>query len=508
MSAGTARGHENGTATADAGWFDELEERWTEDGWNGLDASTAEWQARRHGTTVQDLDHHRTGPLPTWADDITGPLPVAGPGWAVPGSANGTVESGADYALPDLDDWNDLEERTGLHGATALAPEAPSAPAGLDPETYRERDLTDTGRYSLAVKGGVAAALIAVAAGGSTAVAMDKEVTVTVDGVDQTVHTFSGTVEGALDSGDVTVGPTDQMSPSPTAPVHDGDHLVVNHSRQVNLVVDGKPQTITTTASTVGQALAQIGLPAGLASSVPTGSLIPSDGMNLSVQLPKTVTFVDGAGAPQTLTTTATSIQQFLSQRGVPMGAADTIAPLGPNGLVNGSTITITRNAVNQVTETSPIAPPMQTISDPTLDAGTTKVDKPGQAGEQVQNFSVSTTNGKEVGRNALGPATVTKAPVGGVIRKGTKKAEPTIGATGKWDAIAKCESGGDWSINSGNGYYGGIQFDKQTWNAFGGGQYAARPDLASKAEQIAVAEKVRDSRGGYGAWPVCGSKG
>ena len=75
--------------------------------------------------------------------------------------------------------------------------------------------------------------------------------------------------------------------------------------------------------------------------------------MNLSVQLPKTVTFVDGGGAPQTLTTTASSLQQFLAQRGVPMGPADTISPLGPNGLTNGATIAITRNAVTQVTETS-----------------------------------------------------------------------------------------------------------------------------------------------------------
>jgi resuscitation-promoting factor RpfB len=516
MSADTARGRETATTTADAGWFDELEDRWTDDGWgesswdgdewNGLDASTAEWQARRHGTTVQDL-HHQTGPLPTWADDITGPLPVAGPGWAGPGSAGGTTEVEGDYSVPDPDEWSDLEGRTGLAGATALAPEPAAAPAGLDPETYRERDLTDTGRYSLAVKGGVAAALIAVAAGGSTAVAMDKEVTVTVDGVDQTVHTFSGTVEGALDSGDITVGPADQMSPSPTAPVHDGDHLVVNHSRQINLVVDGKPQTITTTASTVSQALSAIGMPASaMASSVPMGSLIPANGMNLSVQMPKTVTFIDGGGAPQTLTTTASSIQEFLGQRGVPMGPADTITP-GAGGLTSGATIAITRNAVTQVTETSPIAPPMQTISDPTMNAGQTKVDQPGQAGEQTQNFTVHTTNGKETGRDAIGAPTITKQAVGGVIRKGTKKAQPAIGDTSKWDQIAKCESGGDWSINTGNGYYGGIQFDKQTWNAFGGSQYAPRPDLASKQEQIAVAEKVRDSRGGYGAWPVCGRK-
>ncbi|MEJ2868204.1 transglycosylase family protein [Actinomycetospora sp. OC33-EN08] len=481
---------------ADTGWFDSLEQRWTEDGWDGLNASTAEWQARRGAAT------HQTGPLPTWADDITGPLPVAGPGWAAPGSATGAL------AVPDLDDWNDLESRTGLTGATGTLTAEPTpaaAPAGLDPETYRERDLTDTGRYSLAVKGGVAAALIAVAAGGSTAVALDKEITVTVDGVDQVVHTFSGTVAGALASGDIEVGPADQMSPSPNAEIRDGDRLVVNHSRQVNLVVDGKPQTITTTASTVAEALGQLGMPTqALAASVPLGSLIPSEGMNLAVQLPKNVTFVDGGGAPQQISTTAASVQEFLAQRGLQMGPLDTV---NAGGLVDGAAITIVRNAVTQVTETKPIAPPMQTIDDPTLDAGKTRVEQPGQAGEQVQNFTVNTTDGKETGRTALGAPTVTKAPVGGVVRKGTKKAGPAIGSTAKWDRMAKCEAGGDWSINTGNGYYGGLQFDRQTWNAYGGGQYAARADLASKEEQIAVAEKVRDDRGGYGAWPVCGKK-
>ncbi|MDL5155593.1 resuscitation-promoting factor [Actinomycetospora termitidis] len=485
---------------ADTGWFDALEERWTDDGWDGLNASTAEWQARRGAT-------HQTGPLPTWADDITGPLPVAGPGWAAPGSAAGAATTGA-LAVPDLDDWNDLESRTGLTGTQATATAEPTlaaAPAGLDPQTYRERDLTDTGRYSLAVKGGVAAALIAVAAGGSTAVALDKEVTVTVDGVDQVVHTFSGTVAGALESGDIEVGPADQMSPSPNAEIRDGDRLVVNHSRQVNLVVDGKPQTITTTAATVAEALGQLGMPTqALAASAPLGSLIPSTGMNLSVQLPKNVTFIDGGGAPQTLSTTAASVQEFLAQRGLQMGPLDTV---NAGGLADGAAITIVRNAVTQVTETKPIAPPMQTIDDPTLDAGKTRVEQPGQAGEQVQNFTINTTNGKETGRVATGAPTVTKQAVGGVMRKGTKKAEPAIGNTAKWDRIAKCESGGNWSINTGNGYYGGIQFDKQTWNAYGGGQYASRPDLASKAEQIAVAEKVRDDRGGYGAWPVCGKK-
>jgi len=71
------------------------------------------------------------------------------------------------------------------------------------------------------------------------------------------------------------------------------------------------------------------------------------------------------------------------------------------------------------------------------------------------------------------------------------------------WDRVAACESGGNWSINTGNGYYGGLQFSGSTWRGFGGGQYASRADLATKSQQIAVAQRVLKSQG-PGAWPVC----
>ncbi|MFJ4952900.1 transglycosylase family protein [Streptomyces sp. NPDC088760] len=74
-----------------------------------------------------------------------------------------------------------------------------------------------------------------------------------------------------------------------------------------------------------------------------------------------------------------------------------------------------------------------------------------------------------------------------------------------EWDKVAQCESGGNWSINTGNGYYGGLQFSASTWAAYGGTQYAATADKASKAQQIAVAEKVLAAQG-KGAWPVCGT--
>ncbi|MFJ1708185.1 transglycosylase family protein, partial [Kitasatospora sp. NPDC088346] len=71
---------------------------------------------------------------------------------------------------------------------------------------------------------------------------------------------------------------------------------------------------------------------------------------------------------------------------------------------------------------------------------------------------------------------------------------------------VAQCESTGNWSINSGNGFYGGLQFTNSTWAAYGGTSYAPQANLASKAQQIAVAEKVLASQG-PGAWPVCSVK-
>ncbi|MDT0260572.1 transglycosylase family protein, partial [Jatrophihabitans lederbergiae] len=72
------------------------------------------------------------------------------------------------------------------------------------------------------------------------------------------------------------------------------------------------------------------------------------------------------------------------------------------------------------------------------------------------------------------------------------------------WDGVARCESSGNWAINTGNGYYGGLQFSASTWRAYGGTAYAARADLATKGQQIAIAERTLASQG-VGAWPVCG---
>ncbi|MQS08691.1 transglycosylase family protein [Streptomyces alkaliphilus] len=92
----------------------------------------------------------------------------------------------------------------------------------------------------------------------------------------------------------------------------------------------------------------------------------------------------------------------------------------------------------------------------------------------------------------------------------GAAVAIPVIGASSAsaapvatWDRVAQCESGGNWSINTGNGYYGGLQFSQSSWEAAGGAQYASRADLASKDQQIATAERLLAMQG-PGAWPHC----
>ena len=88
----------------------------------------------------------------------------------------------------------------------------------------------------------------------------------------------------------------------------------------------------------------------------------------------------------------------------------------------------------------------------------------------------------------------------------GISLSAPAQAADSVWDAVAACESGGNWAINTGNGFYGGLQFSGSTWNAFGGTVYASRANLASKAAQIATAQRVLAAQG-PGAWPTCSQR-
>ncbi len=176
------------------------------------------------------------------------------------------------------------------------------------------------------------------------------------------------------------------------------------------------------------------------------------------------------------------------------------------------------------VTKTVRVAPDTVRKTDSTLTKGTTKVLRAGVSGSQQVTVRRTTVADRVTDTNVVKRVT-TKAPVDRIVAVGTKavaraKAAPKAAApksapkptksnsgasttgldlrrSGLWSKIAACESGGNWSINTGNGYYGGLQFNAGTWLANGGGKFAPRADLASKSEQITIANHLFDRAGG-----------
>lgn len=114
---------------------------------------------------------------------------------------------------------------------------------------------------------------------------------------------------------------------------------------------------------------------------------------------------------------------------------------------------------------------------------------------------------GRHRAPSTTGRTLATTALAGAVVGAPLLAAAPANAAPDTtWDRVAQCESSGNWSINTGNGFFGGLQFTSSTWQAFGGGQFADSADHATREQQIVVAERVLAGQG-WGAWPVCSRK-
>jgi len=363
----------------------------------------------------------------------------------------------------------------------------------------------------LTVRATALALLLALVGGGASAVAMDKAITVTVDGQDRVVHTFAADVASALQAAGIDAAPQDRVEPALPTTVDNGDHVIFSRARKLILDEGPSQREVWTTAPTVGQALAGLGVQAQpIQMSTSPNTAIPLAGLALELRVPHKVTLTDGTGAKKAITTTAGTVAGLLAEHRIVLGVDDVSLPSGDTPLIDGSDVQVVRNGVGEVVETRAAPPPVQKIEDPALPRGKEVVVNPGKPGVSSAIMKVYVQNGEEVRRQQIGAGAMTAA-VPRVVRVGTNDdvpAAPAVDDGSVWDRLAKCEATGNWGISTGNGYYGGLQFDAGTWRAFGGGTYAALPSQASREEQIAVAEKVRDSRGGgYGAWPACSRK-
>ena len=203
----------------------------------------------------------------------------------------------------------------------------------------------------------------------------------------------------------------------------------------------------------------------------------------------------------------APNVGALLEAAGVPLEQQDQVVPSVSTPVTADMHVDVTRIRVQKLTERTPLVPNAQRIEDPAMNMSRQVVEDPGTPGTQDVTFAVATVNGVETGRLPVANVVIVPAR-DSVLRVGVKPGTevPPVSNGGSWDALAQCESGGNWAINTGNGFYGGVQFDQNTWERQGGLRYAARADLATREEQIAIAS-VTQARQGWGAWPVCSGR-
>jgi resuscitation-promoting factor RpfB len=331
---------------------------------------------------------------------------------------------------------------------------------------------------------------------------MDKTITITVDDEQRTIHTFAPTVAGALQAAGLRVGDQDTLAPTAGSAVENDSHIVLKRARPLALTVDGTRHEVWTTALTVKNALEQVGIRSrDTELSADPSQHIPAEGMALVVRIAKPITLLDGGLPARAIHSTALSVGDLLTQQGVPLQARDTVTPERTSPVLPGMAVRVTRVRIEDHSEKRLVLPSVRKLQDPEMPVGSEVVEDPGAPGEQIVTFRLTLANGKETDRKQISVQQIAPArPT--LVRVGAR--EPEVSEATVWDQLARCESGGNWAANSGNGYYGGLQFDKTTWRANGGDQFAPYPNQASREAQIAVAERVRNARGNYRAWPTC----
>lgn len=351
----------------------------------------------------------------------------------------------------------------------------------------------------------LAALLVALTGAGAHALNSRKTVTLDVDGSTVAVSTMKSRVVDIVEEHGFDVGERDELIPAAGQSVGDAGTIVLRRGRPLQISLDGQePTHVWTTASTVDEALVQLAMTDTAPAVASRSSRVPLKGMVLPVVSAKTVQLDDG-GVVRTVRLAAASVGTLLAAAGAPLAQRDTVVPVASAPVTDGMRIAVTRTRIEKVTQRVPLVPTARRIEDPTMNMSRQVVEDPGVPGTQDVTFAVAVVNGVVTGRLPVANTIVTPARES-VLRVGAKPGTevPPVTNGARWDAIAACESGNNWAINTGNGYFGGVQFDQNTWERHGGLRYAQRADLATREEQIAIAEVTRAHQG-WGAWPVCG---
>ena len=367
--------------------------------------------------------------------------------------------------------------------------------------------FTSDGKISFVKVGTQLVVLVALVLGLVAFVGNNKTITLNVDGKVSSVQTFGGTVGQVVKGAKVELQPSDRVSPSLDAHVQDGSVINVNLAKAVKVSLDGAERTINTTSPTVEGLVTELGVASASQVSVPKDAQLAVSGSFVAISTPKKVSIVADGKAAAT-TTTAATVANVLDDAGLSLGASDRVSQPGNAPVVNDMVIKVSRVDVSKTADTTePVAFETLTTESADMFKGEKTVTQAGVAGTTKKSFKLVLVDGREASRTLVSE-TVSAQPVTEKVTVGTKEKPKPAANTGApammnqamWDKIAQCESGGNWSINTGNGYYGGLQFDVRTWLGSGGGAYAPNAAAATKAQQIDIANRVYAQRG-LGPW-------
>jgi len=349
---------------------------------------------------------------------------------------------------------------------------------------------------------------VALAVAGTTVAyaSLTKHVTVSVDGQPRQVTAFGGTVGDLLAAEGIRVGDHDYVAPDLAQEVNDGTSISVRYGRPLELSVDGVSHTYWVTATDVAGALDEIGLAlSGAALSVSRGADIDRGGLSVEAATPKRVTVKVGADRTVKRTVAALDVADLLDQLGIGVDGDDQVKPGLRRVLATGDKVVVTRiRVVTKRVKREAVDFTTVKQDDASLFVGDTSVAQAGEDGVRDVTYRLTFRNGELVATKVVKQRVVRK-PVNAIVKVGTKPVATNFaGGNTVWDRLAQCESGGNWAINTGNGYYGGLQFSLGTWRAYGG---TGLPSQHTREYQIMIATKLRNASGGYGAWPGCAAK-
>jgi uncharacterized protein YabE (DUF348 family) len=359
--------------------------------------------------------------------------------------------------------------------------------------------------------GGLVAAIVLALVGTTTAyAALSKTVVLSIDGKEQQVRTFGDNVGEVLASKGIEPGSHDSVVPDVDSDISDGSRIAVRLGKPLALSIDGEKRTFWTTATKVSGALQQLGGRFGNAAlSVSRSATIDRSGMALEITTPKAVKVKIADDKADRHNVPAATVGELLEKLDAGVDRNDIVRPSRGAELTDGTRVVVTKIGVRtkRVPRES-IPAPVERQEDDSMMEGETETVREGRDGVRDVTYKVRFRNGEVVERNVV-KQRVISSPVASIVKVGTKQEPETPTANFAsggtvWDQIAQCESGGNWATNTGNGYYGGLQFSLGTWQAYGG---SGMPHENSREQQIAVAERVRAAEGGYGAWPHCGAR-